>query len=373
MPEITEFKLKRFFHQPLASTAKASLSSSLAEVCSLQDVLPLEPGAEQAYTQLGLGYTQPNGSLELRTLIAARYQSLTPDDIVVTSGSDDAFVVLFSALLDAGDHAVVQSPAYQPLISLAQWRGATVSPWPCREEHAWQPPIDHIQDLLSRQPRILVINTPHNPTGYAFNRGDLQAICDIAQARHTIVVSDEVYRDLPLTETPCAPPAADLSHTAVSIGSLTKSYGLPGLRVGWAASRNRPLLEQARRLRMHFNTYLPAPSEFLACLALSHAGNILQRNRAIATANLDRLRTFLTQYARFFSCHLPTAGVIAYPRWLGPDTTQALSDHLLRSKQLLLAPSECFDAGDRHVRIGFGTSAFPAALQLLAGYLDSRA
>lgn len=372
MPQIADFKLKRFFNQPLAASAKANLSSSLAEVLSLEELLSFEPGAEQAYTKLGLGYTQLNGGEELRTLIAAQYRHVTADDVIVTSGSDDAFVVLFSALLEAGNHTVVQAPAYQPLMSLAEWRGSAVSAWRCREENAWQPSVDGLSSLLARETRLVVVNTPHNPTGYSFHAEELATICKLAESRSAIVIADEVYRELPLTGSPGAPAAADLSLTALSIGSLTKAYGLPGLRVGWIASRNRAVMEQVRRLRMHFNTLVPAPSEFLASLAMRNAARILERNRGIARANFEELKRFLARHADQFTCRLPTAGVIAYPRWTGLVTTQTLSDELLRAKQLLLAPAECFDAGDRHVRFGFGTSGFRRALHVLGGYLEER-
>ncbi len=120
-----------------------------------------------------------------------------------------------------------------------------------------------------------------------------------------------------------------------------------------------------RHLRLHLNTFVGAPSEFLAALALRHAGPILARNRALARANLAQLRDFLRRHDTLFAWQAPQGGVVAYPRWLGAEPTSALSDRLLREHGLLLAPSAHFAGGERHVRLGFGTAALPANLALL--------
>ena len=125
-----------------------------------------------------------------------------------------------------------------------------------------------------------------------------------------------------------------------------------------------------KRLRMHFNSFVGAPSEFLAALALRHAGPILARNRALARANLAQLRDFLGRHGALFAWQAPHGGVVAYPRWLGAEPTSALSDRLLREQGLLLAPSAHFAGGERHVRLGFGTAALPANLALLEAALE---
>ena len=155
------------------------------------------------------------------------------------------------------------------------------------------------------------------------------------------------------------------------LSSTSKAYGLPGLRVGWLATRNATVLGAVRRLRLHLNTFVGAPSEFLAALALRHAGPILARNRALARANLAHLRDFLGRHDTLFAWQAPRGGVVAFPRWLGAEPTSVLSDRLLSEHGLLLAPSAHFAGGERHVRLGFGTAGLPANLALLEAALRS--
>jgi aspartate/methionine/tyrosine aminotransferase len=366
---IADFKLKQFFNSEAAHKARTNLSSSYAELLTLPELLALEPAAMERFTQLPLGYTNLNGGLELRSLIAARYSSVSADDVMVTAGSDDALALLICALLETGDHMVAQCPAYQPTTALAEWAGASVSSWWANEQQRWEPPLHQLERLLKPRTRMVIVTLPHNPTGFSFNRKTLLEVISLVDARQAVLISDEVYRDLSFDPADDSPHAADLSSKAVAVGSLTKTFGLPGLRVGWIASRNREALDKVRRLRMHFNGYLPAPSEFLAAVALRNANAILARNLAIVRANVAEFQAFLDRRSKYFLCHVPHAGVVAFPRWLGPGTTTELSDRLLKSHGLLLAPSECFDAGRQHVRIGYGTRLFGAALNTLESCL----
>jgi aspartate/methionine/tyrosine aminotransferase len=275
-------------------------------------------------------------------------------------------------LLETGDRVVVQCPAYQPTTALAEWAGASVSSWWADERQRWEPPLHQLGGLLKPKTRMAIVTVPHNPTGFSFNRKTLLEVISLVDAHRAILISDEVYRDLSFNPADDPPSAADLSSNSVAVGSLTKTFGLPGLRVGWIAGRNHEALDKVRRLRMHFNGYLPAPSEFLAALALRNASAILARNLVIVRENVAGFQAFLDRQSEYFSCHVPHAGAVAFPRWLGPGTTTELSDRLLKSHGLLVAPSDCFDAGEQHVRIGYGTRSFRAALNTLESCLTAR-
>ncbi len=372
MRTIPDFALKRFFNDGAASTARANLSPSFAEPLSTAELLAFEPDAAAQLTRLPLSYTGMYGGLELRAAIANQYRHLGPEAIIATCGADDALSLLFMALVVAGDHVIVQSPIYQPLTSVAEWCGAEITLWPASEQEGWQPSLEHLRRLLQPTTRLIVVNFPHSPTGFVPDQDYLEQLSSLADEAGITLICDEIYRGLPLTDAGEPPSLADLSRRTVVLNSISKSYGLPGLRVGWVATRNEEVLAKVKRLRMHVNSFVSAPSEFLATLALRQTEQILGRNLTLAKTNLAQLQGFLTQHTDLFSGHDPHGGVVVFPRWLGDESTTVLSERLLQEAGVLLAPSAYFAADERHVRIGFGTSTFPASLAAFEAYLESR-
>lgn len=365
MRAMPDFALKRFFNQPAAATARANLSPSFAEPLGTATLLALESGAAERFAALPLGYTTAFGAVTLREAIAARYERIGPDEVIVACGGDDILPSLFMATLQPGDHVVVHSPVYQPLARLGAWCGAAVSLWAAEEEAGWAPSLAGLRPLLRPNTRLIVTNFPHSPTGFVPDRAYLEGLIVLADGAGATLVGDEIYRGLPLDAAGEAPSLADLSARAVVLNSVSKTYGLPGLRVGWLATRDAAILGAVRDFRLYQNSYIGAPMEFLATLAVRHADHILAGNLTLARENLAALRAFLGRNADRFSWVPPRGGVVAFPRWLGDEPTSALSDRLLRDHGLLLAPSAYFAGGERHVRIGFGTASATAGLALL--------
>lgn len=371
MRTMSDFALKRFFNQPAAATARANLSPSFAEPLGTAALLALEPGASERFAALPLNYTPAFGSLALREAIASRYGHVAPDHVLAASGGDDILPSIFMALLNPGDHVIVHSPSYQPLMETAAWCGADVTQWMAVESEGWAPSLVELRHLLRPNTRMIVTNFPHSPTGYVPDRGTLQELVGLADEAGALLVGDEIYRVLPLDGRPEEPSLADLSPRAVVANSLSKAFGLPGLRIGWLATQDAGIFDAVRRFRMYQNSFLSAPSEFLGTIALRHADTILAWNQAIARSNLALVEAFMARQAGRFSWVPPRGGVVAFPRWLGAGSTTALSDRLLLDHGLLLAPSAHFGGGERHVRIGFGTASTSASLGLLEEALGS--
>jgi aspartate/methionine/tyrosine aminotransferase len=365
MRAMPDFALKRFFNQPAAATARANLSPSFAEPLATDALLGLEAGATERYTSLPLGYTAAFGGSSLREAIAARYERVAPDEVVAASGGDDILPSLFMTLLQPGDHVIVQSPVYQPLVGVATWCGAEVSLWEAEEAAGWEPSLEQLPRLIRPATRLIVTNFPHSPTGFMPARAYVDALVALADAARVTLVGDEIYRGLPLDDAGEAPSLADLSDRAVVLSSVSKTLGLPGLRVGWLATRDGAILDEVRRFRMYQNSYIGAPTEFLATLAVRHADRILAGNLTLVRENVDALRGFMGRNSDRFSWVPPRGGVVAFPRWLGDESTSALSERLLRDHGLLLAPSAHFAGGERHVRVGFGTAGTVAGLGML--------
>jgi aspartate/methionine/tyrosine aminotransferase len=378
---LTDFQLKSFFSNDIANGAKGTISPSYADLLTVAELLALEPAAQSAYLGQTLSYTRPNGSVQLRAAIAGYCNEqnraasgatpLQEEHITVTAGSDEAIFMVMDGWLSAqpGAHVIVHTPIYQSLLTLPTKYGATVSEWPAEEADGWRPSLEKLHSLIRPNTRMIVVNFPHNPTGWHPEPSYTRELLTLVEETGILLVADEVYAGLRLAEQTQFACLAGLSPQALSLGSMSKAFAMPGVRTGWIATQNRDFTTRAARLHQYLNTYPAQPSEFLAALALRHADQILARNCAIAQANYSVLEALLDEVPHLIQWHKPTAGVVCYPRWLGGDSTLALTDQFLQATGWLIAPSARFLAGDHHFRIGFGTRGFATWLPLLRGFL----
>jgi len=360
--------LQEFFDSPAAMGARFKLSASAAEPVSMKELLVLEPGASEELMQLGMDYPQRYGPIEMREKIAGKYNGIDGDGVVITSGLDEALGLLFVSLVEAGDRVVVLTPCYPPHLELPHWRGAAVVPWPAREENNWIPDLDELAELTRVPTRLVIATFPQNPTGFMPDAAYLETFTQILRNSGVLLLSDEIYSGLPVNGAE-PPNLACRFERAVSLHGLSKTCGLPGLRLGWLAMRDKNTLEAVRKAKNLFNCYLPQPIEYLAALALRHEQELLERNNAILEISLAAANSFFKRHDNLFAWAPPQAGVVAFPRWLGPGGTKVLSDRLLREASLSLAPSLCFDAGDSHFRLGLCRRNFPEALDCFDTFL----
>lgn len=369
MKKIQPFKLERYFAQ-YEFTTEYLLCSSDCESLTIQDLLALEEGAEDDFRRLWLGYTESQGSPSLRDEISRIYRTISPDQVLVHSGAEEAIFTFMQAALEPGDHLIVHWPCYQSLFEIAASLGCQVSRWEAREENNWRLDIGELKKLIRPNTRAIVINTPHNPTGWLMPGDDFQTLGELALARGITLFSDEVYRESEYHPGDLLPAACDATTGGVSLGVMSKSYGLAGLRIGWIATRNADLYQRIARIKDYTTICSSAPSEFLAELALRHREKLLSRNLGIIRGNLKILDGFFNRYRENFQWQQPLAGPIAFPRLLTGDV-DGFCDRLVRQAGVLLLPGSLFDHPGNHFRIGFGRANLPEALQRLEAFLNS--
>jgi len=196
-----------------------------------------------------------------------------------------------------------------------------------------------------------------------------QELHRIAQEHSIIVFSDEVYRESEHCAGDRLPAACDVNESALSLGVMSKTYGLAGLRIGWVATHNAAVMQRMAALKDYTTICSSAPSEFLAELALRHRQTLAQRNLGIITRNLGVLDAFFARYADRFVWQRPRAGSIAFPRLAGQDV-DAFCHSLVTRAGVLLLPGTVYDDTGNHFRIGFGRQNLPEAVARLDDYLQ---
>jgi aspartate/methionine/tyrosine aminotransferase len=368
---LTPFALERYFAKHEFS-AKYLLSSSDCEPLGMSEVVAMADGATAAlWTRLKLAYTESTGHPMLRQAIAESYERIEPHNVLVAV-PEEAIFLLMHALLNPGDHVVCTVPAYQSLHEVARSIGCHLSLWQPHEELGWRFEVGDLISLLQPHTRLIVVNFPHNPTGYLPTIEEFRAIVDVAAHRGIHLFSDEMYRLLEIDENATLPAACDLYEGAVSLSGMSKAYGLPGTRIGWLASRDADVLERVVGLKDYTTICSAAPSELLAMIAVKNRARIIGAHRERIHRNLRILDSFFAARPRMFAWQRPSAGSICFPRMLQIDDTSAFCDTLVAETGIMLVPSEQFQFGRRHIRIGFGRENLPEVLDRFAAHMDAR-
>lgn len=318
---------------------------------------------------LNLGYTESAGSPALREEISRWYPSLQPDQIVVTSGAEEAIFISMQILLNAGDEVIVQTPAYQSLTEIPAAIGCRVIPWMMNEEDGkWVLNPSDLNEMITPATRAVVINSPHNPTGHHFSPDEWREIREICADRKVKIISDEVYRGAEHSSSPELPAMADGNESGYSLGVMSKALGLAGLRIGWIASPDTGFIGNFLRFKDYTTICNSGPSEYLATLALQNKEEILRRNNRILRDNLGILSNFMDRHSERLSWAIPKAGSTAFPRLAGSVSGESFCTRLLNDTGILLLPGSVFGVDTPHFRIGYGRRDFAENLSRFDAY-----
>ncbi len=368
---IEPFALERYFAAHEFS-AKHLLSCSDCEPLHMTDLLAMaDAETRKLWEDLKLGYTETSGHPLLREAIADMYDNIDPADILVTAPEEGIFL-LTNSLLKPGDHVVCPFPAYQSLYQLALSLGCEVTKWCPDETSGWRFEVSELERLIKTNTRLVVVNFPHNPTGYLPSKSDFDALIQMLREKQIQVLSDEMYRFLEINAADRLPSACELSDRAVSLSGLSKAFGLPGLRIGWVASRDRETLEKMRVLKDYTTICSSAPSEILAVMALRSREAIIAINRRYIDSNLEVLDRFFREYESCLTWQRPLGGSVCFPKLSQSVDSFSFCRDLVQDCGIMLTPSRVFMYGDRHVRIGFGRKDLPRVMERFKRYLDGR-
>jgi aspartate/methionine/tyrosine aminotransferase len=369
--KLEPFVLERYFARH-EFTARHLLSCSDCEPLAMTELLGMAGETTgRLWQELKLGYTETQGHPLLRRAVAALYPDRTADEVLVTVPEEGIFLTMH-ALLEPGDHVVCTRPAYQSLHAVARAIGCEVTAWKPQERQRWWFDPDQLASLVRHGTRLVVLNFPHNPTGSLPSRAEFERMVQTVRRCGAHLFSDEMYRFLELQPGSRLPAGCELYERAVTLGGLSKSFGLPGLRLGWLAGSDRELLARVSALKDYTTICNGAPSEILGLVALENREAIVARQLARLRANLSLLERFLADHPETFEPRPPLGGSVCFPRLLAPEGAERLCRRLVQESGIMLVPSGLFDHGDGHVRMGFGRDSLSQALAALTQALEGR-
>lgn len=368
--KIASFATEYFFARYEFSTPY-QLCNSDCETTSVAELLQMAGLSLEDLGRLRLGYTESLGLSQLRQEIAASYPGVGVDDVVLLATPIEGIHLAAQAALEPGDEVIVLSPAYDALIhqfeqvvGLQNVRKWQFTPTATR----WELDFDRLEDLLTPRTKMLVVNFPHNPTGFLPTARQLDRLVEIVERHDLLLFCDEMYSGLWLSGAVAIPSAAELTRRAIVLSGLSKTYGLPGLRTGWLVIRDTELRENIINWKFYTSICAPAPSEFLALAAWRVREHLRGRNIQRIEHNLHLAEAFFSRWPGLFHWRRPQAGSVALVGMNVPSVTNFAAE-MAEKAGVLILPALNLGGDDHHFRLGFGRDAFGEALEKFEEYL----
>jgi aspartate/methionine/tyrosine aminotransferase len=363
---IEEFKLERHlakheFTAKYVMGASDCESFAVNEILSEKDLLDLE--------SFRLGYSESLGNTMLRKEIATLFENVTYDEIVVAVPQEGIFIVL-NALLDAGDKVVVQVPCYQSMCAIPRAIGCKLVTWePSIVKGKWHWDLDFLQQNVDKTTKLIIINSPQNPTGALFSLKEFFKIVDLARENGCFLLSDEMYRMMEYRKEDRLPIGSDVYDRCISLCGLSKTFGLGGLRIGWLSVREKEIFDRIVKLKDYTTLSNSSLSEFVGLAALRKKETLLERNLGIVERNLKSLDEFFSRHIDRFTWIRPDAGPVAFVK-AKFRLTESWCDRLVEAKGVLVTPGYTFGYGEEFFRIGFGRRNLHEALSAFEDFIN---
>jgi aspartate/methionine/tyrosine aminotransferase len=339
------------------TSCRYNLAETCVESITVEALLGLAGTDRDAFLAellpMRLTYGAIEGTDRLRSAIAALYESVTPDDVLVAHGAIGANHLVYQALVGPGDGVVSIVPTYQQHTSIPESLGAEVRLLRLREDRGWQPDLDELRTLAAGAKVIALVN-PNNPTGSLLDEASLREIVSIAGHEGAWIVADEVYRGTDQEGAGTSPSFVDLYDMAVGIGSMSKAFSLAGLRLGWITAPAE-VLEAVSRHRDYSVISVGMVDDLLASIALEARDALLGRNRAIVRENLATLDAWVTAEPGI-SYVKPRSGTTALLRYQADLSSESLCLRLLETEGVLFTPGGALDI-EGYLRIGYANNA----------------
>ncbi|KAB8033658.1 aminotransferase class I/II-fold pyridoxal phosphate-dependent enzyme [Fluviispira multicolorata] len=366
------FKLEDYLSEREFST-DIMFSGSDMEAFLMQDIIKLaKPEILDIWNNLKLSYTYPLGNPILLNELNKKYNlDNYSENICTFSGAEEGIYAALNTILNKDDHVIVFSPCYQSLkeipnniceVSEIQLKFLNKK---CFFD------ISEVSTLIKPNTKMIIFNFPHNPSGTIISKEELKYLIDLSRKHGLYIFSDEVYRGLEVNQTDQLPYIASEYEKGISLGVMSKSYGMPGLRVGWLATQDKKLLKKISNMKHYLSICNSAPSEILSIISLQNEDYIYSRNLAILNNNLKLISTFFQEHDSIFEWYSPKGGCIAFPKLKLKRPVYDFCEELRIKEKIVLLPGDIFDHDHNHFRVGFGRLNMPEALSRLKRFITT--
>ncbi len=357
------FEIERFFRQH-EFNAPYGISSSDCEPLTLDELLTYaSPERREQFEKLWLGYTESQGSPELRAAIADMHRDIDAEHVVEVVPEEGIFLTM-NALLESSDHVVAIYPSFQSLWEIARATGCELSFWrQQRCKDGWTFDVDELEEMIRPDTKMLIVNFPHNPTGYLPGRADFERVVELARKHDLILFSDEIYRFSEHDPELRLPSACELYEKAVVLGGLSKCFGLPGLRVGWLITRDAKLSHEIQELKSYVTICGSGPSEVLALIGLENWQALTARTVDIVQQNIAYCRDFFRRYDELFWVSYPQSGTITLVELMADMTVADFADAVVQEQGVMVLPANIMKFEGNYFRLGLGRRSLPHALE----------
>lgn len=358
--KIAGFKIEEWMNKYESSAVYDLTTTCISPLC-VNDL----PFSNEVFNTK-LGYGDITGSERLKTAIQSLYE--VPHHITVTLGAIGANQLVFLSLLEAGDEVVSIVPTYQQHYSIPESLNCNVKLYFLKEENNWLPDLEELESMLTSKTKLLCLNNPNNPTGAVIPNWMLEEIVKIAQRKNIWILSDEVYRGLNLIGKPYSKSIADIYEKGISVGSMSKTYSLPGLRVGWVVGR-ADIINEINHQRQYNTISISALDDYFAAVALENKDAIAERNFKIMNNGLTILNNWLNSTPRV-RCILPKGGTTVLLNYNRNIPSRELCKKLQKDTGVALLPGETLEM-EGYVRLGYCADNLEQALNLFGEWLSS--
>lgn len=340
--------------------AKYVLSESGVEPLSSKEVeLPHEVKFEYGHTK---------GIIKLRELVSTLYKVKDSEKVIITNGGAEANYITILSLIKPNDEVIVEMPNYMQIPGLLKGINAKVKNIWLKEEKGFHLDLDELNEIVSKNTKAIVITNPNNPTGMALSKDEIKGIVEIAEDNHAFIISDEVYRGSEIDGN-VSPSFVDLYEKAISTNSMSKVYGLPGIRIGWVVANDKEIIDKMWSIRDYTTISPSIYSQEIAYNALMRREELMRRARNIALTNFKLFEEMLNEKIKWVK---PNATVLAFVKLISVNNTFEFSESLFKKYSVLINPGECFEMPG-YVRIGLGSkdqSFLKEALGLFINHLN---
>ena len=352
-------------------TKPYQLASSDCESISIADLIELGGGSVDQLLNLKLGYPEMPGSRLLRNEISRLYSDVNEDQILVLGSPIEGIYISMRALIKAQDHVVVLSPAYDALFNVAEHISGNVTRWFLKNDGTkWFLDFDQLESILKPETKLLVVNFPHNPTGFVPSKDDLHKIIEIAQRHNIRIFSDEIYSGLEFDPENRSQSIADQTKNSITMSGASKGLGLPGLRFGWLVVKEPKLYNELLNLKTYTSMCANQTNEYLGLMAIRAAPQLLAKNLGIIKDNLKIAESFFKKHEGKMNWLKPLGGSISVFK-IDDPSAENFCHRTAAAAGVVLLPIKYMGYEDQYIRMGFGRKSFKTSLEIFDKALGS--